>query len=239
MEDISKILTFEVKKEIADRYFGFRKIIEEDTHSYQEDIIQSSFYLEDKIGIDIVHIFNLLHSEDLIQAFFQLVKLPDRLFLDSHLNKSERIKKNLFSGRSIRGITRKGCIKNMFFDTYEELYNHINEYQSTLKKLSEDQATIREQINLFYKKNDISDILNFLRSFEVYSQSHLSHLDLDTGLNSTQDLNDKMRLHPPPAVEKLLPIIPAIPPLKKVRPMLKKLISTAHARRPDFDLRNL
>ncbi len=239
MEDISKILTFEVKKEIADRYFGFRKIIEEDTHSYQKDIIHSSFYLEDKIGIDIVRIFTLLQSEDLTQEFFQLVKLPDRLFLDSHLNKSERIKKNLFSGRTIRGITKKGYIKNMFFDTYEDLYNHINEYQSTLKKLSEDQATIREQINLFYKKNDISDILNFLRSFEVYSQSHLSHLDLDTGLNSTQDLNDKMRLHPPPAVEKLLPVIPPIPPLKKVRPTLKKLISAAHARRPEFDLRKL
>ncbi len=237
MDDLSKSLTFEVKKDIADRYFGFRRIIEEDTHSYQKNIINSSFYLEDKIGIEIVRIFTLLHSDDLIQAFFQLVKLPERLFQDSHLNKSPRIIKNIFNDQIIRGFTRKGCFKNMLFDTYEKLHDHINEYQITFKKLTEDQETIREEIDLFYKKNNISDILNFLRSFEVYSQSHLSHLDLDSGLNSTQDLNDKMRLHPPPSVEKLLPAIPGIPPLKKVRPELKKLASAALARRPEFDLR--
>ncbi len=237
MDDLSTFLTFEVKKDIAERYFGFRKIIEEDTHSYQKDIIHSSFFLEDKIGAELVRIFTLLHSDDLIHAFFQIVKLPDRLFQDSHLNKSDKIKRNIFSDLTLRGFTKKSCFKNVLYDTYEQLHGHIEEYQVTFKKLTEDQETISEQINLFYKKNDISDILNFLRSFEVYSQSHLSHLDLDSGLNSTQDLNDKLRLHPPPSVEKLLPIIPRIPPLKTVRTELKKLVTIAHKRRPEFDIR--
>ncbi len=237
MDDLSKFLTFEVKKDIADRYFGFRKIIEEDSHSYQKSIINSSFFLEDKIGVELVRIFTLLHSEDLINAFLQLVKLPERLFMDSHLNRSERIRKTIFSGQTLRGFTKKSCFNNLFYDTYSKLHDHINEYQDTLKTLTEDQETICEQINLFYKKNDISDILNFLRSFEVYSQAHLSHLDLDSGLNSTQDLNDKLRLHPPPTVDKLLPIMPIIPPLKIIKSELKKLITVAHARRPEFDIR--
>ncbi len=239
MEDINTFLAFEIKKEIAERYFGFRKIIEEDTHSYRINILHSSLDLENKIGIDLVRIFALFHSNELIQAFFHLVKLPERLFLDSHLNRSIRIKKNIFKGQTFRGITRKSCLKNMVFDIYKQLYIHINEYQDTLKKLSKDQATIREQINLFYKKNDISSILHFLNSLEGNPQSLSSHVQSDPGHSFGQNLNDKMRIHPPPEVEDLLPVIPSIPPFKNMRTSLKRLASAASLRRPEFDIRKV
>ncbi len=236
MEDLDKFLAFEVKKEIADRYFGFRKVIEEDTKSYQKNIFKSSLDLENKIGVELIRLFSLLHSDDLIHSFLQIAQLPDRLFMDSYLNKDERKKRALFSDLSFRGMTKRSCFKNMFFDTYTHLHNSINEYQKTLQKLSDDQETIREEIKLFYKKNDISNILHFIRSFEGISQTQFGHMNVQNGADSS-NLDDKMRLTPPPAVDELLPIIAAIPPLKKIKSELKKLISIAYTRRPEFDIR--
>ena len=54
----------------------------------------------------------------------------------------------------------------MFFDTYAVLHDHIIEYRSTLCRLIEDHETILEQINLFYRKNDITGIMHFLRSID-------------------------------------------------------------------------
>lgn len=36
--DISNFLNYEIKKELADRYFGFRKLIEEDKALLAKDI---------------------------------------------------------------------------------------------------------------------------------------------------------------------------------------------------------
>ena len=66
MLDLNTTLAFEVKKEIADRYFGFRKIIEEDTNEYQKKVIASALELEDKIGFDLVRLYVLLKDTSLI-----------------------------------------------------------------------------------------------------------------------------------------------------------------------------
>jgi len=46
--DIDQMLSFEVKKEIADRYFGFRKLIEEDIQDYDDQVLLSFRRLEQK-----------------------------------------------------------------------------------------------------------------------------------------------------------------------------------------------
>jgi len=51
MEDFAQTLAFEVKKEIAERYFGFRKSIEEDSDDYQKEIISSTIVLEQKLAL--------------------------------------------------------------------------------------------------------------------------------------------------------------------------------------------
>ena len=50
--DISKVLAYEIKKEIADRYFGFRKLIEEDKNALARLIHKQSITIEQKIVVD-------------------------------------------------------------------------------------------------------------------------------------------------------------------------------------------
>ena len=141
MEDLTKILSFEVKKEIAERYFGFRKRIEDDKDLYEQRLTISSLELENKIGFDLIRIYILLQSEDLIHRFTHLVGLPEKFFYDPYFVLSPTIRKRAFSGRKLRGWTKRSRFRNMFFDTYISLALQVEEYCKTLSELTEEQET--------------------------------------------------------------------------------------------------
>jgi hypothetical protein len=239
MEDISSLLSFEVRKEIADRYFRFRKIIEDDTHNYKQNIITLSLDLESSIGYDLVCIYALLQDEDLLHIFFTISGLSERFFFECDINTSTILRKRIIQGKRVHGLTGRSRFRNFFFDSYESLHAHIADYHQTLCRLSEDWDTIREQINLFYRNNDITGILQFLRNLDgsqevVFdAQGHIPKAECQC------NLDEKLRLHPPDPVEELLPIIAEIPSLKEVRSRLKNLVNIAWSRRPGFDIRRI
>ncbi len=239
MEDICSLLSYEVKKEIAERYFRFRKIIEEDTHTYKQDIITLSLQMESRIGPDLVRIYTLLQDDDLIRMFFTVTGLSERFFFDCEINTKLTFRKEIFTGKRVHGLTRKSCFKHMFFDTYASLYHHIAEYRSEFDRLGEDHATIRQQIALFYRNNDIRCILQFLRTLDGSSEVDFDAQGQIDGADGSCNLDTKLRLYPPEPVEELLPTIPAIPPVIKVGRQLKKLVFSAWSRRPGINLRRL
>lgn len=238
MEDFAKNLAFEVKKEIAERYFGFRKIIEEDSNDYQKAVISSALVLETKIGFDLLRIYALLQENDLIEQFFKLTNLGDVLFFDSYVNSSVTIRKRLFQDQKVHGFFRKSRFHNMFFDVYESLHDHVEVYRKRIAALIEDHDVIEEEIKLFYQKNDISGIMLFLRNLDGNSGTSGT---MSGGIDSSGTINmeSKMRLQAPQPVEKFLPILEAIPDLSTISPQLKLLINKAYAKQPDFDLKKL
>ena len=176
MDDITKILSFEVKKEIADRYFGFRKRIEDDKGLYEQRLTASSLELESSIGFDLIRIYILLQDKGIIDRFIRLVGLPQEFFYDPYFVQSPSIRRRIFSGRKLRGWTRRSRFRNMFLDIYRSLAVHIEEYHRTLSDLTEEQETIREQINLFYRKNDIDTIMSFIRRLDNPDPGHSEFL---------------------------------------------------------------
>jgi hypothetical protein len=237
MQDIDQMLSIEVKKEIADRYFGFRKLIEEDIQAYDDMVISSFRGLEQKIGFDLVRLYTLLKDRTLIHDFFHILGLDERLFYDPYVNESPTIRKRILAGRTVHGLTRKNRFRNLIFDTYEELEHHIIQYLQTLEELREEHETISEEIKLFYKKNDLGVIMGFLRGLggggSVKSGPMEGGLQPKTG----ESLEKKMRVHPPKSVEELLPKIPAIPPLKEIKNELKPIIDKAFERQGEPEMR--
>jgi hypothetical protein len=238
MEDFAKTLAFEVKKEIADRYFGFRKIIEEDSDDYQKDIISSALVLETKIGFDLLRIYALLQEDDLIAQFYELTNLGDVLFFDPYVSSSPTIRKRLFQDQNVHGFFRKSRFSNMFFDVYESLRYHVDDYRRRIAALAEDHDVIEEEIKLFYQKNDISGIMLFLRSLDGSSGTSGT---MSGGINSggTISMEKKMRLQPPQPVEKFLPVLEAIPDPATINSKLKALVNRAYEKHPDLDLKEL
>ena len=238
MEDFAQTLAFEVKKDIAERYFGFRKIIEEDSDEYQKEIINSALVLETKIGFDLLRIYAILQKNHLIQRFYKLTNLGDVLFFDSYVSSSPTIRKRLFEDQEVRGFFRKSRFSNMFFDMYASLQAHVEDYRARIAMLVEDRDVIEEEIKIFYQKNDISGIMLFLRSLDGDGATSGTMSGAIVG-DGAISMEEKMRLHAPEPVEKFLPVLQSIPDPSSIRAELKSLLNSAYENQPDFDFNKL
>ncbi|NOQ45993.1 MAG: hypothetical protein GQ559_04880 [Desulfobulbaceae bacterium] len=226
-QDIEKMLSFEVKKEIADRYFGFRKLIEDDILDYDSQVIAAFRRLEQKIGFALVRIYILLKDERVIHDFFQVIGLKEKLFFDPYLTESPTIKKRVFTGQQPHGLTRKSRFRNMVTDTYESIAEHIDEYRVNLKVLAEEQEVIAEEIRLFYQKNDLSTIMGFLRGLGGSDAYKSGAMEGGLTPRTGESLEEKMLVTAPPPVDELLPILPEVAPLGKIKGKLKPIIDRA------------
>ena len=221
---ITDAIAYEIKQDIANRYFGFRKLIEEDKLALSEKIHQYSFILEKRISFDLIRIYILLRDETLIQEFLTLTNLPEDIFYDPYLAQSETIRKRVFDGVRFRGLTKKACFTNAVIDCYERLVEHTGQYREQFAELVTAQKTISAEIDLFYKKNDLGSILGFLRSL---GDSTNSSLQGGMEPNLAMELEDKLRITPPTPIDQLLPVIPPLMPLAAIRRQLKTIITQA------------
>jgi hypothetical protein len=238
-EDITDILALEVKKEMADRYFGFRKLIEEDIKEYDNQVFTSFLRLEQQIGFDLVRLYILLKDENLIHEFFQLAGLDQLIFYDPYLAESPTLRKKIFAGQKIRGLTRAGRFKNMIFDTYEALSNDISQYRQNLTKLALERDSIAEEIQYFYRKHNLGVMMDFLRDLDG-SSGHQAG-DMAGGLvqQSGDVLDQKLKVQPPPPVDELLPVIPQILPLPRLKEPFKKIVSQSFLAQGRPDLKEI
>jgi hypothetical protein len=239
MQDIDQMLSIEVKKEIADRYFGFRKLIEDDIQMYDDQVLASLRSLEQKVGFDLVRLYILLKDNQLIHEFFQIAGLDERLFYDPYLTESATISKRVFTGRRVYGLTRHSRFRNMGLDAYDDLHRHVEEYRENLEQLRAEQETITEEIKLFYKKNDLGTIMGFLRGLGGTEASRSGPMEGGLTPQTGESLDKKMKVHPPEPVENLLPDIPPLPELKTVKSRLKIILDKAYERQGEPEMRKL
>ncbi|HIJ79728.1 MAG: hypothetical protein OEY01_13415 [Desulfobulbaceae bacterium] len=229
--DIAKVLSYEIKKELADRYFGFRKLIEEDKEDLDRQIRQHSLTVEQKICLDLVRIYILLRDDDLVEEFLGLVGLTKEFFYDPYLLESPTIRARVFSGVKVKGFTMKGRFTNLILSSYETLVEHVERYRKNFGELLAERQTIAEEINLFYQKNDLGNIMTFLRSMDSSASVGGNPLENSrVGFGGTGDLEEKMRVAPPAPIEQSLPIIPGLPELKGIKKKLKGLAAAAYGR---------
>jgi hypothetical protein len=235
--NIDDILAYEIKKELADRYFGFRKMIEEDTIELTERIKQHSLILEKRICFELIRIYTLLQDEELINRFIEIIGWPEVLYYDPYLTESPTIRERVFQGIKKRGLTRSGRFKNLFWDSYERLGTHVAQYREELQGLIESREDITEEIRVFYRQHDIGNIMSFLRGLNGAGSTGSLEGETTDGLYN--HYGKTMRVEPPLPVEQLLPTIQPIAPLPAVRKELKKLIDKAYRRHGDSFMETL
>ncbi|WP_051305371.1 hypothetical protein [Desulfogranum mediterraneum] len=224
MNDIEQVLSYEIKKEVADRYFGFRKLIEEDIEAYNDQLALSFRHLEHTIGMHLVRLYILLGRPELIHDFFQITGLHDEIFFDPYLMESATLRKRLFQEYATSGFTKRQRFRRLFLRLYQELHQYVESYRFTVEKLISEQDTIAEEIKLFYRNNDLDAIMRFFRGLNRSGHEQaIAPLDQPAG-KEEQQLRDKLKLRPPASVESALPILPELPPLKTIKPALLPLI---------------
>lgn len=223
---LEDIMANEVKQEIAGRYFGFRKLIEEDTQDYAERIRQHSVVLEKRISFDLIRIYLLLRREDLIQRFLELAGLNERLFFDPYLLESPTIRQRVFECQHFKGWTRRGRFIHYGLTCYDNLAFHVKVYHGKLQELAEDRDNIMASIEAFYEKNNINAILSFLNSLKEDRGTGAMQGATEIGL--AEELDKKLQIKAPAPVEQILPVIKPLPPLNEIKRLLKRLLKQAY-----------
>jgi hypothetical protein len=224
---IEDIMAVELKKEIAERYFGFRKMIEEDTLDLVPKMKYQLSILEKRISFELIRIYILLKDEGLIQQFMELTGWEEKLFYEPYITESPTLRKKVFKGIKIRGLTRGGRFKNLVFDAYERLMVHVEHYRENLEELEAQREIINEEIKLFYRKNDIGNIMGFLRSIDSTSGSE-DTMGVRPSAGSSDTLEHKMRIEELPPLDSEIVVIPPLIPLPNISKELKKLVDKAY-----------
>ncbi|RJX26606.1 MAG: hypothetical protein C4531_15280 [Desulfurivibrio sp.] len=223
--DISQFLNFEIKKELADRYFGFRKLIEEDKALLEKDIYHHTRTVGQRIVYDLNRIYIMLQDEKLIRRFLAVTGLEENFFYDPYILTSPTLRTRIFAGVKPWGLTAAGRFKHLFMTTYEQLILDVAEYREKFAELVDSQETIEEEIKIFYRKNDISTIMGFLRTMDAAEKNGNLEGAIATGFS--EYIDRAMRVAPPVKVSGEIPFIPPPVPLPQIKKELKKLAEAA------------
>ncbi|MBU0479867.1 MAG: hypothetical protein KKG47_02075 [Proteobacteria bacterium] len=223
--NIDQILAYEIKKEIADRYFGFRKLIEDDKQSLEEKVRQYSFILEKRIVFDLLRIYTMLADDVLIMDFLEIVGLDSEYFYAPALHGSELVNRRVFEGVRFRGFSRKAGFFNLLMDCYERLTAHSEMYRHKFAELMEMRTLIADEIRQFYRQNDLGTILGFLHS--LGNRERCRGMDGGMEIGLVTELEKKMAVTPPLPIEQYLPVVPPLPLLAEIRAPLKELAGRA------------
>ncbi len=231
--DIAAALNIEIKKEMADRYFSFRKLIENDTKALNQ-AVADAIEIEQVVAIDLSRMYILLHDEQLIETFTQLSGLITSYYFDPHIVVSPTIKARLFQDISVWGLTWSGRFSKIFFNCYDDLCRHIAIFRSLREQLAEEQELIGHTIDMFYRQNDISSMLGFFRHMESMGPMGSA---IEGGINTGFDesLDQKMRIVPPHPVDQGIVSLPPLVPAEQIKRELKALADKAFKYHPtDF-----
>jgi hypothetical protein len=230
---LDEIMTSEVAQEIAGRYFGFRKLIEEDKLDLAQKIREYSFILQKRISFDLIRIYVLLGSDTLISEFLTLAGLSERLFYDPYLVESPTIAARVFECQRFRGFTKAGRFQNFILDCYEKLVFHIARYREKIAELEAEQGAIAEEIRLFYQQNDLNAILGFLKHLGDEEMTGAMQGGMEVGL--AEGLSEKLKIEVPLPIEQVLPVIPPPTPPDAIRHALKRIAREAYRQqRPEL-----
>jgi hypothetical protein len=238
MQNLEQMLSLEIKKEIADRYFGFRKLIEEDRQAFDRRVGEARQHMNETVGVELVRVYFLLQKENLIHDFFRLTGLRDDLFFAPHLPGDTDEQHRLFSGMPCRGLTRRSRFRLFFLDTYTRLQHALEAYKTALNSLREERDTIVEEIELFYRKNDLGIMMGFMRGLNGDPGQETGLLAGGLAPHRDSLLEQKMLLEPPLEVDQLLPVFADLPPLKVCKKKLVHLIDTAYEEQKHPEVRN-
>ena len=110
-------------------------------------------------------------------------------------------------------------------DCYERLEVHVTEYRSRFDELKKYREEINEEIEAFYRKNDLGSIMGFLKTLGDPNKAGSMEGGMEMGM--AQSMEAKLRIEPQLPPEHYLPLIQSLPALASIKGELKTIIRAA------------
>jgi hypothetical protein len=164
--DIGKALAYQVKREMAERYFSARKTIEDDITMLHSKITELSDYFDFVIASDFLRLYSILVEKDLIDKFLEMINLKEPSFYDDYMIRSKNIKNRLLMGFQDRGWTSYGKFHNRFKDSYLKLFENVMRYNEKVQELIDFENIVKEETALIKTKFSLDEMMCFMRELD-------------------------------------------------------------------------
>ncbi|MBU1566644.1 MAG: hypothetical protein KJ630_13580 [Proteobacteria bacterium] len=229
MEDFANAIAYEVKQEMANRYFGFRTRIEGQSREYLAKLQEASRELDAAIRLHLCRMQFLLQEPRLFCSFLNLVDLPEKYALNVCSRQSSLQGQELFMAMRGEGFTRWRRFRGLAIIVYHSLAENIATYHDTFLLLQEEHAEICLEINKFQRQNDLSEILSFLRNLDSPDSERLKFLHSNAILQPNEGLEQDLRIAQPPPVTETMTLLPPLIPLKQIKGPFTAILKQAFA----------
>jgi hypothetical protein len=231
MDDFANAIAFEVKQEIADRYFGMRTRIETRTQQYLEQLHHAEKVLAEAISLDLWRMHALLTAPQHFHSFLTLIDLPSEDAIDLCQRRNPPpSKEELFRHLRGGGLTRRQRFRSLTTAVYCSLAKNIAAYNEATRLLEEEHQEICVEIERFRRQNDITDILSFLRTLDCNDADRRKHLHSSGTMPQNISLEKELRLVAPPAATTVLLPLRLLPPLASIKKSFHMLLHEAYVR---------
>ena len=225
-EDLAESLSQEIKREIAERYFIHRKVIEEDLEAYLQEL-EAFGQEEERVLRELLRLILMLRDPDLLEAFEKETGLSLRPFYDEYLLDSPNIQRRLFRKLKSKGLTSKRKFLHLFEDTYKRLYQKAFEYRKKSQELRLEAERIQKDIEDFQKQYDLGSIFSF---FEALDSSGVSLGGIEEKDKVLEELGARLAFPKVPYPEEKFLVLEKLPPWKEVGSALRRLAKEAFQR---------
>ncbi len=228
MDDLAKALAYQVKREIAERYFGVRKAIEEDRSVLDGQLDDLAAFHEQKIGPDLLRIYSVLVFPELIKRFLDAVGWKGMPYYDDYVVHSRTIRDRLFAGMEERGWTAFHRFRNRLFESYEKLYGDVIAYRDMVEEARDQAALVKEEIARFSGEFSLDDIIAFVKDLERREDLE-SVLGGNLSGGAISGLEERLGLEPVQDIEARIPPVPDLPSPESIKGLMNELAEAAYA----------
>lgn len=228
-EELSESLALELKKEIAESYYREKAYLEERWNLIKEDYEQVKKKYR-RVFNNVWRINFLLNKDGrLIEIFERLTQVPvltlcetsKKVFPLSFNIPETELKKKIFNiFVSPFAFTSKRKFVKLFVEVYKRLKRVTEEYNKELEKITNLYKTMEEETEDFYKRFDLSYILDF---FQRLSETREEIGYIENKEKVREELSKILKIEKPPPPYELFIKVNPLPEVEKIYDNLVEL----------------
>ena len=227
--DIAAALAYQVKKEIAENYFGGRKDLEEE----REDLIRRGEKLhrswEQEVRPVLLRIYRLLTGGEAGRAFLSLINREDLIGPLEEADRKGPTHQAAGPGRPPLALTRRGRYKKLILTLYDAAVIKAGSIHEEFKTLQKGVGLFNEDLGKFNGCYNLAEILSLTKAIEN-SDDLKGVLGQNTDPRAVPELEKKLLLRPLDLSQAGIASLDPLPPLREIRASLKEQIDDLYRR---------
>jgi hypothetical protein len=226
--DIAAALAYQVKKEIAENFFGTRRLLEEERAELLSRTGKLRRSWEKEILPPLIQVGHLLMSETAIQTFLEVIRREDLFPILKKELAGQKLNQTPISCSPRFALTGRGKYRNLVYANYALARQRMKKLAEDFQGLEKQVALFNEDLAKFNTSFCLTDILSFIKALDGVDGLK-GVLGENTDPRAVPLLEEKLLLRPLQLSREGLPPLLSLPALKEIKGPLRRCLDRTYS----------